>query len=293
MPIVERQPTVRFSARNTEERVRILENIAATMPRSFSANRACGPLDEAEAEMEHKTIHFMRHGQGEHNVAQARWQSESRPGVPYSWPDNDPDMLYLDAVLSDKGVEEAAQAHAHLVSLEPQPQLLVCSTMRRATMTCLSAWQHLVGRVDLLAHEGCHEMGGKHTCDKRLDLDQLKHTFPQVDYSLVVSEEDPLWSTERESWDHLAQRALGFMKWLMDRPEKVIAVTCHGSFLITLFIVVLGFPASVEQAFHTAEIRSVHVLDSAAERARRVAILVGLFNRMDQDKNGRLCHDTG
>eukprot|EP00658_Telonema_sp_P-2_P069991 TRINITY_DN5960_c0_g1_i3.p1 TRINITY_DN5960_c0_g1~~TRINITY_DN5960_c0_g1_i3.p1 ORF type:complete len:194 (-),score=31.54 TRINITY_DN5960_c0_g1_i3:229-810(-) len=92
----------------------------------------------------------------------------------------------------------------------------------------------------------------------------------------------------RESWDHLAQRALGFMKWLMDRPEKVIAVTCHGSFLITLFIVVLGFPASVEQAFHTAEIRSVHVLDSAAERARRVAILVGLFNRMDQDKNGKL-----
>lgn len=113
-----------------------------------------------------------------------------------------------------------------------------------------------------MAHEDCHEMGGKHTCDKRLDVSQLKERFPQVDYSLLEHEHDPLWaelSGERETWEALAERALRFMDWLWSRPEKCIAVACHGSFLVSLFTTVLRVPGGTELAFTTGEMRTMSV----------------------------------
>ena len=43
------------------------------------------------------------------------------------------------------------------------------------------------GQVPFIAHEGCHEMAGKHTCDKRMALTKLKALYPQVTHSLVHS----------------------------------------------------------------------------------------------------------
>ena len=119
-----------------------------------------------------------------------------------------------------------------------------------------------MAQVPFVAHEDCHEMGGKHTCDKRLAVSQLKEIFPQVDYSLLEHEHDPLWaelSSERETWEALAERALRFMDWLWNRPEKCIAVACHGSFLVSLFTTVLRVPGGIELAFKTGEMRTVSV----------------------------------
>jgi len=205
-----------------------------------------------------KTITFMRHGQGEHNVASKEWAAAGNAGTPYTI-ENDPQMRYEDAVLTEQGQGEAAALRQRLQQLDPIPQLVVVSPMRRATMTALSACQHLVGQVPFVAHEECHEMGGKHTCDKRLDVSLLSELFPQIDYSPIAHESDPLWGAERETWEALAERALRFMTWLWSRPEQCIAVACHGSFLVTLFAAVLRIPGGVELAFGTGEMRTVSV----------------------------------
>jgi len=43
----------------------------------------------------------------------------------------------------------------------------------------------------VIAHEGCHERGGKHTCDRRLARSVLASAYPSVSYALIEAEEDP------------------------------------------------------------------------------------------------------
>ena len=47
--------------------------------------------------------------------------------------------------------------------------------------------------MPVLAHEGCHERGGRHTCDRRLARSALARAYPAVSYALIEAEEDPLW----------------------------------------------------------------------------------------------------
>jgi len=46
-----------------------------------------------------KKVHFIRHGQGFHNVAQAEWRAAGKPGEPYTL-DTDPNLKYGDALLT-------------------------------------------------------------------------------------------------------------------------------------------------------------------------------------------------
>ena len=111
-----------------------------------------------------KTITFMRHGQGEHNVASSAWKALGKASTPYTI-ENDPQMRcealltaalvltavdrYEDAVLTEQGQGEAAANRERTQQLDPTPELVVVSPMRRATMTGLSAFEHLVGEVEL------------------------------------------------------------------------------------------------------------------------------------------------
>ena len=110
-----------------------------------------------------------------------------------------------------------------------------------------------------MAHESCRELSGKHTCDKRSVLKELKELFPEVDYTMIVDEEDPLWTPERESWTMVAERAAEFMEWLWSRPERCIAVVAHGSFLASLLVAVLHMQGGIQLAFKTAEMRTLAI----------------------------------
>ena len=77
-------------------------------------------------------------------------------------------------------------------------ELIVVSPLVRATQTALGAFAHAIvddGRattIPFVAHEGCREPGGVHTCDQRWKLSELKREFPLIDYAEVTSEEDTL-----------------------------------------------------------------------------------------------------
>ena len=264
-----------------------------------------------------KLVHFIRHGQGHHNQAQADWYAAGKPGEPY-WPEHDPDGRYEDAELTRKGLAQARALRARTASIAPE--LLVVSPLRRAILTGVTAFdRHIRGEVDpnvgaqgggeedhpaagerahdedksvhhkhgstaqqgtyvrlpVLAREECHEIAGKHTCDRRLSKTRLTELYPMVDFSQVDAEEDPFWGdgTWREPLKEVAGRAAAFMAWLEGREETHIAVACHGVFLLSLFNGVLTVegeeeeggqggqgregPSSLRDHFATGEMRSV------------------------------------
>jgi broad specificity phosphatase PhoE len=201
-----------------------------------------------------KTVHFIRHGEGRHNVAQREWRAYNNPGEPYTV-DNDATGRYADAQLTTVGESQAKE----LVGKVASPDLIVVSPLRRAVQTALLAFP--APRAKVLAVELCHEIGGKHTCDKRLSKSELARQFPEVDFALL-SEEDPLWGDglTRESLDALSSRAREFMEWLITRPEKEVVVASHSTFLLTLFNTALDWDDEyLGTWFGTGEMRSVHL----------------------------------
>lgn len=216
-----------------------------------------------------KLVHFIRHGQGKHNVAQKEWYAAGKPGEPYT-EDMDPGgAKYGDAELTELGRSQAVALQPSTASL--RPDLLVVSTMRRAIQTGLLAFADQVGAgtLPVLAIELCHEIAGKHTCDKRRSRSELAAAFSAVSFSEVADEEDPYWGDgSRETVQHVAARGEAFMRWIEGREETEIAVATHSTFLLALFNGVLSTsllsPSSVHRSslcswFGTGELRTVVV----------------------------------
>jgi broad specificity phosphatase PhoE len=91
-------------------------------------------------------------------------------------------------------------------------------------------------------------------------VSQQKAEFPQVDFSLLESEGDPLYrETSRESKMEVGQRVYKFMEWLASREEKNVAIASHSGWLLTVFNGVLECHESLKGWFQTGEMRSVMV----------------------------------
>ena len=193
-------------------------------------------------------------------MAQAEWHAADKPGEPYLL-STDPEWRYKDAELTAEGEQQARDLQVRAAKL--RPELLVVSPMRRATQTGLIAFEEHITREELpvVAHEGCHEIGGKHTCDKRLDRERLQELYPVVDYSGIQSEEDPFWGdgSTRESSEHLAKRCADFVAWLRDRPEEHIAVAAHSTMLFHLLNVVAVADSQDATWFNTGTSRMLCV----------------------------------
>ena len=212
-----------------------------------------------------KLVHFIRHGEGFHNVAQREWRTDPNwdgNSEPYTI-DNDPDGRYMDAELNEKGRAQAVALQEQTESAL-KPALLVLSPMRRATLTGLLAFEAHVARGDMpvIAHELLHERAGRHTCDRRLPKAELARLYPQVRYpeDLMPSETDPYWGDgwTREPWETTASRAAAFTEWLFSRSETHVAVACHSAILLALFNAVLECEdESLRTWFGTGEMRSV------------------------------------
>ena len=210
-----------------------------------------------------KLCHFIRHGEGFHNVAQREWRENPEwdgTSEPYTL-DTDPTLSFVDAELNEKGKGQATALQAQTGAVTPQ--LLVVSPMRRATLTGLLAYEPQVRSkaLPVLAHELCHERAGRHTCDKRLSRTELAALYPAVDYAHVAAEDDPYWGdgVTREPWADLGMRAGAFIEWLLtERTETHVAIAAHSAFLLAVFNAALDCDAeSTRLWFGTGELRSV------------------------------------
>eukprot|EP00729_Bicosta_minor_P021960 gene21960-31731_t len=234
--------------------------VSATVPFTVASKR----IGDGDAVAEgSKKVHFIRHGQGYHNEAQAAWYAEQ--GNTYTEPytqDNDPEFKFIDALLTEKGEGQARELQARTATLAPE--LLVVSPMRRATQTGLMAFHKHVSEdktLPVIANDLCHETGGKHTCDKRLSKTKLSSIYPMIDYS-QIGEEDPLWGDglTREDKLSICTRAAKFLEWLKARPEKHVAVAAHSGWLLAVFNgAVAEADAETRTWFATAEMRTVEL----------------------------------
>lgn len=172
---------------------------------------------------------------------------------PYKMPE------IVDPPLTELGRQQAAGLQKRALDLSPS--LIVVSPLSRATKTALIAFEHVVGEVPIIAHEDTREKIGVHTCDKRHSVREAKVEYPTVDYSLLHSDADVLWSADkRESSQEVSDRAYSFMEWLRTRPEEEVVVATHSGWLLTLFNTVLTCDCEdLKTWFATGEMRSVLV----------------------------------
>ncbi|KAL0044729.1 hypothetical protein WJX82_007205 [Trebouxia sp. C0006] len=165
-----------------------------------------------------KTVHFIRHGEGFHNIG---------------FDGNE------DAHLTPFGWSQAHGLHDHIQSLPTAlgVQLIVVSPLAGHPAVALPPG------IPVISHEGCRERVSWSKCDARRSLQETKQQFPGVDFSLIQSEQDTMWprfnsfdesgvrTAFGEPEEHVTDRGIKFLHWLMTRPESRIAVVSHCGWL--------------------------------------------------------------
>jgi len=142
--------------------------------------------------------------------------------------------------------------------------LVVVSPLRRCLETAdiIFGPCRADGRSDLkpfLVHDLCRERFGEFYCDKRLPMSETMRDprWSRMDWQtqtedwpasvMPFSDEDTAWSEERETEEHVHDRAIRFLQWLSSRPEQELAVVTHSSFLKNLFKVFGGDTSTQDQ----------------------------------------------
>eukprot|EP00565_Helicotheca_tamesis_P004781 CAMPEP_0185735678 /NCGR_PEP_ID=MMETSP1171-20130828/25922_1 /TAXON_ID=374046 /ORGANISM="Helicotheca tamensis, Strain CCMP826" /LENGTH=292 /DNA_ID=CAMNT_0028406065 /DNA_START=161 /DNA_END=1039 /DNA_ORIENTATION=- len=237
--------------------------------KAFKVDDPKAPPDDGENV---KTVHFLRHGQGFHNLMADLAKAEGRDWVQYTHTPENPYIMpeILDAPLTQKGRNQARLIQPRIATLPNKPELVVLSPNCRAIQTGLIAFQELLpptnSNVPFLAHEMVREENGVHTCDKRRPTSQAAAEFPQVDFSLIETEEDVIFRNDRrETKMEIGERIYKFMEWLADRPERHVAVSSHSGWLMTVFNGILECEESLKPWFQTGEMRSVKLVFTKQE----------------------------
>ncbi|SJX62013.1 uncharacterized protein SRS1_10639 [Sporisorium reilianum f. sp. reilianum] len=85
---------------------------------------------------------------------------------------------------------------------------------------------------------------GEHTCDQRSTRSQLAKTYPNVAFEPGFKEEDPLWTTTRETDSHLDARIQQALTQMFNEAQRdqVVSLTSHSGVMQSLFRVVGHYP---------------------------------------------------
>ncbi|GLT79949.1 hypothetical protein SLA2020_514140 [Shorea laevis] len=274
-----------------------------------------------------KILHLVRHAQGTHNVAAEENRDELMSH----------DLL--DAPLSCLGRQQVCDLRkdVHERGLFQRIELVITSPMTRTLQTAVGVFgrKNLANELDdeqstldidktqsaisstlncipILAVELCREKLGVQPCNKRRSISNYKSLFQAVDFSLIESEDDNLWTADyRESNEEVAARGIKFLKWLWTRKEREIAVVSHGIFLQQT-LMALGaksytpMPNDLLQRFRNCELRSISMsvtivdegmmgLDSVlmgkhcARVVYRVQLLNGAVKENDSEMENNKC----
>eukprot|EP00004_Rigifila_ramosa_P018386 TRINITY_DN4568_c0_g1_i3.p2 TRINITY_DN4568_c0_g1~~TRINITY_DN4568_c0_g1_i3.p2 ORF type:complete len:216 (+),score=56.16 TRINITY_DN4568_c0_g1_i3:4-651(+) len=174
-----------------------------------------------------KKVLWVRHAQGEHNVV-AEHSGLDACRNPALW----------DARLTAHGHQQAAAAAAVHQAVLAKAEVVVVSPLSRCIETATAMMERACPgrRVAYVALEDVRESHGWYWSEKRRSVGELKARFPSVDFSLIETEHDELWSeTERETMAAITERAERALAFLRSRPEEHIVVVTHYGFLWTVW----------------------------------------------------------
>jgi len=176
---------------------------------------------------------------------------------------------WADARLTATGIGQAERLQPTFVGTPVEVCLV--SPLSRTIQTALHG---IPTAPRFVATELVRERNGTHPCDRRRTRAELAADFPLVDFSLLESEADTLWTPEREPLPDLASRARAFLDFVSARPETHIAVVTHHDFLESLFFDsgLALMDGSLRKHFHNAEhLPTLLVARPAAASAADVA----------------------
>jgi broad specificity phosphatase PhoE len=207
-----------------------------------------------------KTIHFIRHAEGNHNQANKEYGDDT-PCI-YS---TDGAWKHQDARLTEKGIRQCVEARETLLN-NVNPELIVVSPFTRTLQT---AHIMFAGKgYPFLVHHLCQERWGRYTCDKKRSKTEIVNdmlpiyaaTDDKIDFDSFgfISEHDELWTKKREPDDDCTGRGIAMMQWLASRPENNIAVVTHSSWLKHLF-------RAFGESIHEKDKKALHRLAGNAE----------------------------
>ncbi|KAI8106655.1 hypothetical protein M9434_001309 [Picochlorum sp. BPE23] len=182
-----------------------------------------------------KIVHFIRHGEGFHNIG----------------------IVNLDSKLTKKGWAQAHALGKHVRSQVHGIALVISSPLSRALETavgvfgdpqgdsCLMTEQGDIHNeqtrhdaascapgIRYIVHESCRERLGPSNCDARRDKALLEQHFVGFDFSKVSEGPDSMWKEGNvESEASVAGRGMAFLQFVMSQPEQNIAIVSHSAFL--------------------------------------------------------------
>ncbi|KAK4057644.1 putative phosphoglycerate mutase pmu1 [Microbotryomycetes sp. JL221] len=177
---------------------------------------------QADQHTIYKVLFVARHGQGYHNVAEAKYGT--RPWNEYwSRIEGDGNITWgPDPLLTPLGLDQAKANNVawkqQLQDGVPLPESLYSSPLSRSAKTLELTWQDVViepRRIRPLFKERLRETIGLHTCDRRSDKSVLAKRFPAFDFEPSFSEH--IFATDSNTY---------------------ISITAHGGMINALFRVV-------------------------------------------------------
>ncbi|KAJ3550820.1 hypothetical protein NMY22_g189 [Coprinellus aureogranulatus] len=282
----------------TKLRARISELNSSPSTRKEGENEL-GAANEVEPRAECKLILLVRHGEGYHNVAEAKYGTEAWDDY-WSKLEGDGELVWgPDPLLTPKGISQAR--HTREVweeelqyGLQP-PCKIFCSPHSRALKTCEIVFEGYFenGRVTVV--ENCREENGVHTCDKRRPRSFIEANYPQFHIEDSLTEEDELWDPDvRETKAEVSARALGVIERIWEeRPHDwFVAITAHSGF-INGVLLALGskpYPLPTGGDYHAVFYRSSIVLHVHAQLFKDLNLTP---STMDTDLAQRASNNDG
>ena len=167
-----------------------------------------------------KKIFCVRHGLALHNIL------IGKIGLPaYCLKE------YFDTPLLAEGHNQARQLGEKWIE-KKNIQMVLVSPLFRTLETMENIFPRET-KIKVIAHELVKEFPqGLHICNKRKKKSHLKYLYDYVDFSLIDSESDMLWRSNRvESVEELSERVRKVKDFLKTRIENRIAIISHSAFL--------------------------------------------------------------
>jgi broad specificity phosphatase PhoE len=192
-----------------------------------------------------KVLWLGRHGQGWHNVAEAKYGTKAWDCY-YSALDGFDSITWADANLTTLGQQQALAANLlwkqQIPHGIPVPETYYVSPLTRTVETADLTFKGIDGLTNYKPYikELCREALGIHTCDRRSTKSHLESTFPHLTFEPGFSEPDVLWEKEyREPVSARNYRLSEFLDDVFERDGNVfVSVTSHSGAIASVLEVV-------------------------------------------------------
>ncbi|KDQ22254.1 hypothetical protein PLEOSDRAFT_62372 [Pleurotus ostreatus PC15] len=209
------------------------------------------------SEVEFKLFFLGRHGEGFHNVAEAKYGT---PAWDAHWSklDGDGEIVWgPDAELTPLGISQAQTAHnafaTEFASGLRIPDATYVSPLSRALRTFEITFDGLSDRRGKAESRKRPEQYGVHTCDLRRSRTFIFSTFshitalpPKLDAHspFPLTENDELWTAdERETSEHVAARVKTVLDVVFEKERgDFVSITAHSG-MINGFLASIGRPS--------------------------------------------------